>query len=217
MIKHGSKPVDTIFIHCSATKLDWLGGMPLSQKVAEIRRWHKNKGWTDVGYHYLIDRDGTVAQARAEHVVGSHVAGHNQGSIGICLIGGHGSNENDPFEKNYTAAQDKALRDLIENISARTQIKYVRGHNELAAKSCPGFNAKRWFAKKPAKPTLAESTTMQASAVQLLSGAGAGATAIGALDGHVQLMVVAFVAISLLATAWIMRERIRKWVRETSE
>ncbi len=58
---------------------------------------------------------------------------------------------------------------------------------------------------------------MQAGALQLVSGAGAGATALGALDGRAQIVALVFIAVSLLATAWIMRERIRKWVRETHE
>lgn len=217
MIKHGSKTVDTIFVHCAATRADWYADRSLADKVAEITRWHKGRGWRTIGYHYIIDRDGKVATGRNESEPGSHVAGHNTGSIGICLIGGHGSNENDPFEKNYTVQQAEALRELIEDIKDRTPIKAVRGHNEVAAKACPGFNVKRWLANKPAKKSLKESTTMQASAVQLLSGAGASATAIASFDGTAQILVIALVAIGALATLWIMRERIRKWAREVAE
>jgi hypothetical protein len=217
MIKHGKKTVDTIFVHCAATRPNWMHNRTFADKVAEITSWHLDRGWKTIGYHYVIDRDGKVAKGRSESVVGSHVAGHNTGSIGICLIGGHGSNENDPFEKNYTPEQAGALRDLIEDIKTRTPIKAVRGHNEVAAKACPGFNVKRWLDGKPAKKSLKESTTMQASAVQLLSGAGAGATAIASFDGTAQLLVIGLVGIGLLATAWIMRERIRKWAREVAE
>lgn len=216
-IKHGKKVVDTIFVHCAATRADWMADQPLSAKVAEIGNWHRQRGWAKIGYHWVIDRDGHVAKGRDENEVGAHVQNYNTGSIGVCLIGGHGSNENDPFEKNFTPEQDIALRGLIEDIKTRTPIKAVRGHNEVAAKACPGFNVGRWLAMKPATKKLAESTTMQAGAVQLLTGAGAGATALGALDGKAQIIALVFIGVGLLATAWIMRERIRKWVRETHE
>jgi hypothetical protein len=186
---------------------------PLSAKVAEIARWHKQRGWGAIGYHYIIDRGGEVAIGRPEAVEGAHVRGHNKGSIGICLLGGHGSSENDAFEKNFTPEQAKALRELIADISHRAGNVSVRGHNEVAAKACPGFNVRRWLAGKPQKK-ISESTTMQASAAQVVAGAGAGVTAIGALDGYAQLVVIAFAVVVVCAAAWVMRERIKKWAKE---
>jgi hypothetical protein len=214
MLKHGNKPVETIFIHCSATRADWLENAPLADKVAEIDRWHRARGWSRIGYHWVIDRDGAVAPGRLETEIGSHVKGHNTGSIGICLVGGHGSNENDPFAKNYTPEQDWALRELIEKIRKRADIKRIRGHHEVAAKACPGFNVSRWVANKPAKPALTESTTMQASAAQIASGAVGGVTAVSALDGHAQVVALVLCAVVIAAGAWVMRERIRKWAKE---
>ena len=216
MLKHGNTPVTKVFIHCSATQPDWMEGKPLSSKIAEITRWHKKRGWGTIGYHHVIDRDGTVAGGRDESTPGAHVAGHNTGSIGVCLIGGHGSSENDPFSKNYTTEQEIALFNLIQDIKTRASITQIRGHNEVAAKACPGFNVKRWLQGKPAKPKLTESKTMQASAIQIASGAGAAATAVGALDGYAQLVVIGLAFVIIVAGAWVMRERIRKWVRETS-
>lgn len=215
MIRHGKKPVTTIWVHCSATRNDWLATAPLSEKVKEIRRWHRAKGWGDIGYHWVIDRDGTVAKGRDEELPGAHTAGFNTGSVGICLIGGHGSSENDHFRDHYTIEQEMALRQLIDEIKKRAEITAVRGHNEVAAKACPGFNVKRWLEKKSPTPKLTESTTMQASAVQLLSGAGAGVTAISALEGYVQLAVIALAFATIVAAAWIMRKRIQRWVKET--
>ena len=216
MIKHGSKVVDTIFVHCTATRPEWMEDKSLGDKVQEIARWHRQRGWNSIGYHWIIDRDGAIAKGRQETVVGAHVANHNTGSIGISLVGGHGSGENDPFEKNFTPDQNLALRNLIDEIKNRTPIKHIRGHNEVAAKACPGFSVGRWLQNKPPAPKLAESTTMQAGVVQAVSGAGAAATALGALDGRAQIVALALIGVSLLATAWIMRERIRKWVREGS-
>lgn len=154
-IKHGQKVADTIFVHCSATRPEWMAGHSLAAKVEEIRRWHvRDRGWRDIGYHWIIDRNGQMAPGRAETQVGAHVSGHNTGSLGICLIGGHGSNADDEFGKNFTPEQDRALRQLIADIKSRTPIKAIRGHNEVAAKACPGFTVKTWLERpKPvAKP-----------------------------------------------------------------
>jgi len=215
MIEQNGKPVHTIFVHCSATRPEWFSGSSISSKVEEITRWHKAKGWDTNGYHWIIDRDAQVAAGRPETRVGAHVQGYNTGSIGICLIGGHGANENDAFLDNFTPEQDAALRKLIDEIKGRADIKQVRGHNEVAAKACPGFNVARWYAKQTPQPSLASSTTVQASAVQLLSGAGGAAAAVGALDDNAQIVALVLCFVVVAAAAWIMRERIQKWARET--
>lgn len=147
MIHQGAArhPVREIIVHCAATRADWMAGRPLSEKVAEIRRWHLANGWNDIGYHHIIDRDGSLARGRAETVIGSHTLGKNSGTIGICLLGGHGSAETDRFLDHFTPEQDRALRQLIASISLRTQIQRVSGHNEYAAKACPGFNVPLWL------------------------------------------------------------------------
>ena len=214
MLRHGKKPVDTIFVHCAATRPEWMEEKTLDEKVKEIGRWHRARGFSSIGYHWLIDRDGQIAKGRPEEMPGAHASGYNTGSIGICLIGGHGSSENDHFRDNFTLEQDKALKKLIEEIKGRTNIKAVRGHNEVAAKACPGFNVARWLDNKAPQPKLTESRTMQASAVQIASGAGVAATAIGALDGYAQLAIIGLAFLTIAAAAWIMRERIRKWAKE---
>ena len=132
--------VDTIWIHCAATRPQWMAGHTLAAKVEEIRRWHIALNWRDIGYHWIIDRDGQIAPGRPETVKGSHVRGYNDRSLGICLIGGHGSNATDRFEDHFTPQQKTALRHLISDIKSRTPIRAVRGHNEVAAKACPGFH-----------------------------------------------------------------------------
>jgi N-acetyl-anhydromuramyl-L-alanine amidase AmpD len=119
-----------------------------ADKVQEIRRWHvQDRGWRDVGYHLLIDRNGTVANGRPLEQVGSHTKGHNTGTVGICLIGGHGSDANDKFAENFTPAQDAALQKVIADLIRRyPSITRVAGHNQFAAKACPGFNVPGWYA-----------------------------------------------------------------------
>lgn len=142
-IRQGTAVVDTVWVHCSATRREWMAGSPVGEKVAEIRRWHRDRGWRDIGYHWIIDRDGSIAPGRPETQVGAHVAGHNTGSLGVCLIGGHGSQSTDAFADHYTDAQRRALRQIIADIRSRTPLKAVRGHNEVAAKACPGFTVRQ--------------------------------------------------------------------------
>ena len=138
-------PVREIIVHCSATRPDWMAGRPIAERVAEIRRWHLANGWNDIGYHWIIDRDGKVLPGRKETVIGAHTVGRNSGTIGICLIGGFGSAETDRFSDHFTGQQDITLRQMIEAISTRTSIQRISGHNEYAAKACPGFNVPAWL------------------------------------------------------------------------
>ena len=148
MINQGKAryPVTEITLHCADTRPEWMAGRPLVEKVAEIRRWHvQERGWRDIGYHWVIDRDGTVAPGRLETEIGAHVEGHNRGTIGVCLLGGYGAKADDPFEKSFTPAQAAAVRRLINEINARAAIRKVSGHNDYAAKACPGFGVATWL------------------------------------------------------------------------
>lgn len=133
-------PVREIVVHASATRAGWMKTASLAEQVAEIRRWHvDDRGWRDIAYHWLIGRQGDRLPGRAETEIGAGVAGHNRGVIHICLLGGHGSSELDRFEQNFTTDQARRLRETISWISQRTPISRIAGHNEYAAKACPGF------------------------------------------------------------------------------
>lgn len=136
-------PVTEIILHCADTRPDWMAGRPIAEKVAEIRRWHVEKrGWRDIGYHWVVDRDGAVAPGRPETAIGAHVEGHNRGTIGICLLGGYGALADDKFERNFTQAQASGVSRLISEIERRASIARLSGHNDYAAKSCPGFQVR---------------------------------------------------------------------------
>ena len=140
------RTITEIIVHCTATRADWMAGYPTGSKVAEVKTWHLARGFSDIGYHFLIDRDGTVAQGRPLELIGAHVAGHNTGTIGISLFGGFGSTEVDDFFDNFTAEQDLAARVLIADLRGRfPAIKLVTGHNQYAAKACPGFQVSEWL------------------------------------------------------------------------
>jgi N-acetylmuramoyl-L-alanine amidase len=135
-----------IVIHCTATPSDWRPGDTSRQRLEAIRQMHiKERGWRDIGYHWLIDRDGTILRGRHEDQIGAHVAGFNTGRLGVSLFGGITSKPHDPFELNYAGQQEIALLDLIEDIRIRTRITEIKGHNEFdAGKACPGFWVPDW-------------------------------------------------------------------------
>lgn len=205
------RPINEIIIHTTATPPDWRAKSKTSAKVSEVRRWHKERGWSDIGYHHLIDRDGTIAAGRPLERVGAHVKGHNTGTIGVALFGGAGSAATDRFEDNYTPEQDAALRQYIADMQARFGPLKISAHHDYAAKACPGFNVPRWLARKGPRTSKAQSTTLQAAGASAAGVVGAAGTAVSALDDTAQLIVIGAACVALLGLAWIARERIRKW------
>jgi hypothetical protein len=204
-----------IIVHCAATRPEWMDNRPIEDKVAEIRSWHVDgNGWSDIGYHWIIDRDGSKAPGRAMDRDGAHVRGHNRGTVGICLIGGFGSSENDSPHDHYTPSQLASLRMLIGDLQVdHPGIKKVSGHNEYAAKACPGFQVTPWLADKPERTSPAQSTTIRATATAAAAGLGGVGTAIGKLDGTAQIVLIVCAFVGAGALAWIARERLKKWAR----
>lgn len=210
-----------IIIHSAATRPSWMAELPLTSKVAEIRRWHLANGWKDIGYHWIIDRDGKVANGRDEMDTGAHTQGHNTGTIGICLIGGHGSNATDLFDSHYTPEQDAALRKLIADIKDRHQIKKISGHNDYAAKACPGFNVAQWLTGKPR--SLASSRTMIGQAAAATGTAGATAVEaiaplvsdtaqqVGQVSYMSDFLTILFVALTLAGIGLTVYARLDDW------
>jgi len=209
------RPINEIIIHATATPPNWRSRSTTSSKVAEVRRWHvRDRGWSDIGYHYLIDRDGTVAKGRPIERVGAHVKGHNHGTIGIALFGGAGGTENDRFEDHYTPEQGRALRNLMASLQSQyPTISKYSGHNQYAAKACPCFNVPRWMKGKGPRTSLAQSTTMQAAGFTSLAGVTGVGTAVSQLDQTAQYIVIGTAVVAAAGLAWIARERIKKWAR----
>ncbi|PZX19830.1 N-acetylmuramoyl-L-alanine amidase [Palleronia aestuarii] len=140
------RDITEIIVHCSATRPTFMQGQTTKTKVAEIRRWHiEDRKWSNIGYHLLIDRDGTIANGRDMTRTGAHVQGHNTGTIGICLFGAHGAAATDRFSDHFTAAQDKALRYVIADLRSKYGALLVSGHNQYANKGCPGFFVPDWL------------------------------------------------------------------------
>lgn len=147
------RQINEHIIHCSATHPTWAKGSPTTAKIDEIRRWHTGQGWSDIGYHYVIDRDGTTLPGRPVAREGAGVKGHNTGTIHTCLLGGHGASADDAFEDHFTNAQNAALRAHIRNMDRTFGTLHLSGHNEYAAKGCPGFRVRPWYKERPKDDT----------------------------------------------------------------
>lgn len=132
------RKIDLLIIHCAATKPDMNIGVP------EITRWHKMRGYTTIGYHYVIRRDGTIENGRPITEAGAHALNYNKSSIGVCLVGG--LNAAGKPECNYTTKQWQTLNKLVEDIQHTYKDIKIIGHSEVANKACPCFDVQKWLA-----------------------------------------------------------------------
>lgn len=149
--------VDTIVVHCSATKA--------SQDIGalEIDEWHRDpkkhppNGWSMIGYHAVIRRDGTIEGARPLSMVGAHAVGHNLHTVSVCMVGG--LDENGQPEDNFTPEQYRSLAMVLTNwCTTFPNIKDICGHRDLSPdvdgdgviepwewmKFCPCFDVRSW-------------------------------------------------------------------------
>ena len=131
--------IDEIILHCSATP----EGRDVS--MADIRKWHvEERGWSDVGYHFVVTLDGTVHVGRPMDRAGAHCKGRNGNSIGVCYVGGMDS---DMVPKDtLLPVQERSVRKLIKAIRLLFGEVEISGHNQYSAKACPSFDVKEKFA-----------------------------------------------------------------------
>lgn len=133
------KRTDFLVVHCAATPKH------LDVGAEDIRMWHRDQGWSDIGYHFVIRRDGKVESGRPESEVGSGVYGHNYNTLHICLVGGidrAGKSEN-----NFTSSQFDSLKRLLtEKLKVYPGAK-VQGHRDFpgVSKDCPSFDTITWW------------------------------------------------------------------------
>ncbi|WP_199052397.1 N-acetylmuramoyl-L-alanine amidase [Aquitalea sp. ASV15] len=171
-----SRTINLIVIHCAASPNGKVLGSASKSAAAVIDQWHAQRGFhrqpaaiaaynpdlKAIGYHFVLDVDGSKSTGRALDEVGAHVAGHNANSIGICMVG----------TDQYSTAQWGALTSLVKSLLAKYPGVPVVGHRDLSpdlngdgtvepsewTKTCPGFTVADWLAagmKPQAKNTLA--------------------------------------------------------------
>lgn len=134
-----STDVEYIVIHSAATPSD------MDVDISDVDRWHREKGYWKVGYHFFVKRDGTYQFGRALFEPGAHCKGYNNKSIGICYAGG-ADKEGNP-EDNKTFQQEITLFDLIKSLQMLFTNAKVVGHGDLPGTDteCPSFNVTEWM------------------------------------------------------------------------
>lgn len=132
------RKINEIIVHCAATPEG------KNFKAADIDRWNRERKMKCIGYHYVVDLDGTVEPGRPESEIGAHCLGHNQYSIGVCYVGGLAADGKTPKDTR-TAAQKEALLALLNKLRAKYPNASIHGHRDFAAKACPSFDATREY------------------------------------------------------------------------
>ncbi|RMC99581.1 N-acetylmuramoyl-L-alanine amidase [Aquitalea palustris] len=171
-----SRTINLIVIHCAASPNGKVLGSASKSAAAVIDQWHAQRGFhrqpaaiaaynpdlKAIGYHFVLDVDGSKSTGRALDEIGAHVAGHNANSIGICMVG----------TDQYSTAQWGALTSLVKSLLAKYPGVPVVGHRDRSpdlngdgtiepsewTKTCPGFTVADWLAagmKPQAKNVLA--------------------------------------------------------------
>jgi len=134
------RKVNKIIIHCAATP----EGREVS--VETIRKWHLQRGFNDIGYHYVIDLQGAIHIGRPITRQGAHCSGQNRGSIGICYVGGMSKDMNKAKDTRTQAQKDSLINLMHELIYKYNKDMTIHGHNEYANKACPSFNVQEEYA-----------------------------------------------------------------------
>ncbi len=139
-MKKSKRTITEIIVHCTATPEG------KDYTVDEIRKWHKERGWSDIGYHYVIDRKGHILPGRDVDIIGAHCEGHNAHSIGVVYIGGVSALNGKPKDTRTLAQKAGLIRCLTELKSIYPQAK-IYGHCDFTkSKPCPCFDAKTEYA-----------------------------------------------------------------------
>lgn len=146
---------DFIVFHCSATKP--------SQHIGkeQIEEWHLSRGFSSIGYHFVITRAGDLQLGRPLEEIGAHVQGFNANSVGICMVGGLDERglELVNAPQMFTPDQWATAHDLVAMLRHVYPSAKIKGHRDFSPdtnkdgrieqrewlKTCPGFDAAQQF------------------------------------------------------------------------
>lgn len=137
-LKKSTRSITEIIVHCTAT------AEGKDYTVDDIRRWHQARGFTDVGYHYVIYRNGHIENGRDVNISGAHCTGHNAHSIGVCYVGGVSSDGKTPKDTR-TLRQKAMLLSLLTDLKKMYPQARIYGHRDFANKACPSFDATKEY------------------------------------------------------------------------
>ena len=119
--------ITTLIVHHSASRR--------LHTMEEIRAWHLKKGWFDIGYHYVIEEDGSIRIGRPFGDTGAHCRKHNSHSLGVCLVG-----DNTVPGRAWLPVQVDSLKSLVVSLRLVLPNLTVAGHKDLAETLCPGVD-----------------------------------------------------------------------------
>ena len=137
-LKKSTRNITEIIVHCAATPEG------KDYTVAQIRQCHLQRGFSDIGYNYVIYRDGSIHEGRNVNISGDHTVGHNYTSTENSYIGGCAKDGKTPKDTR-TEAQKASLVKLIKDLKRLYPKATIHGHCEYANKACPAFNAKEEY------------------------------------------------------------------------
>lgn len=136
--KKSRRYINEIIVHCTAT--------PEGREctVSEIRQWHRQRGFSDIGYHYVVHLNGKIDDGRDVDISGAHCSGHNAHSIGVVYVGGCGKDGKTPKDTR-TEAQKASLLSLLVGLKRLYPSAKIHGHRDFANKACPSFDATKEY------------------------------------------------------------------------
>lgn len=132
------RKITKLIVHCTATPEG------RDATVADVNKWHKDKGYDMIGYHYLIDLKGNILKGRDEERIGAHTIGSNYDSIGIAYVGGM-DKEMKKSKDTRTLEQKNSLILLLTNLKKKYPLAQIYGHRNFAKKDCPSFDAQKEY------------------------------------------------------------------------
>ncbi|WP_297637205.1 N-acetylmuramoyl-L-alanine amidase [uncultured Clostridium sp.] len=126
-LDYSNNPKKMVLHHIEASRPD--STIP----VTDIHNWHLANGWTGIGYHFYITKDGRVFRGRPENAVGAHAKGVNAESIGIAVEGKYDI-------ENMPEAQKKSVIELGKYLKDKYNMKDILKHKDVNSTDCPGKN-----------------------------------------------------------------------------
>lgn len=142
--KKSKRTITELIVHCSATPEG------VDYTVDDIRKWHRQQGWSDIGYHYVVYRNGLIIDGRDVDLIGAHClkGGHNTHSIGICYIGGVDKDDIKKSKDTRTHEQKAALKAILIDLKRLYPNARIYGHRDFdKGKDCPSFDARTEYSE----------------------------------------------------------------------
>ena len=135
-----NQPVNRVILHCAAVPTGWADKHTAQTAAIEVDRWHKDRGWKGIGYHFVVMPDGSIALGRSVYDVGAHTIGQNTGSIGILMVEHTGIERLEPSPLvHFSPVQIAAVKGIISTLDAINPKLLVKGHNDYDRRLCPSF------------------------------------------------------------------------------